>query len=310
MKKIMILIILTGLYITLQGCIQNEALYSPNVTELKVDMDTSEMLNDTSYTTEWEVGIYGNEVLDSGDHVTELEMDAEKIEMLKLDKQYLLASNGKKCLLEINTQKIPDQFLIIELIINEKANEIEHNYVVLKSALIYVDLNGVYRIILNGMRGNDNELIEIYKITETGVEKEDEIAGMVKEILENGEIRVDSRQFLVGFQDLTATYKISNDGSIKQTGEFGISNDTFLLVKNIEANLYNPDMDNYVKTEIKAGERLTFYKTDMKDKLYFERNNGDNGYIEMQFIDTYQDFSVNGLDLVDYFDKSELSWAG
>lgn len=65
MKKIMILIILTGLYITLQGCIQNEALYSPNVTEL--------------------------------------EMDAEKIEMLKLDKQYLLASNGKKCLLEINT---------------------------------------------------------------------------------------------------------------------------------------------------------------------------------------------------------------
>ena len=44
---------------------------------------------------------------------------------------------------------------MIELIINERANEIEHNYDVLESALIYVDLNGVYRIILNGMRGNE-----------------------------------------------------------------------------------------------------------------------------------------------------------
>lgn len=321
MKEMMFIGTLLGV-LTLHGCIQNDVLNNNAhyVIESETSINEIEIPNSASYETEipnsishlnvLEVGTDENDTLNSTGHVIEIKLDIGIIETLELDKQYLLNSNGKTCLLEISTQKRSNQFSVVEVIINEKSSEIKHNYDVIETMICYVDLNGEYRFGLCGKRGNDSKLIEIYKITEAGVEKENEILGEIESIFDDGEIRVQSRQFLVGFQTLTTIYKVSNDGQMIQVEEVKINNDTFSVINSIEAKIYDSDINDYREIEIPEGERLTFYKTNMKDKLYFKRDNGDEGYIEIIFIDTYEGFSVNGIDLVDYFDGSELSWAG
>lgn len=307
--------------LTLHGCIQNDDLNNAyyvtesgtSITEIEISDSAShetEIQNSARQLNVLEVGTDENDTLNNTSHAMEVKLDIGKIETLELDKQYLLNSNGKTCLLEISTQKMSHQFSVVEIIVNEKSNEIKHNCDVIETVICYVDLNGEYRLGLCGERGNDSKLIEIYKITEAGVEKENEILGEIESILDDGEIRIQSRQFLIGFQTLTTIYKISSDGQMIQAEEFKINNDTFSVTNSIEAKIYDSDISDYREIKIPEGERLTFYKTNMKDKLYFKRDNGNEGYIEIIFIDTYEWFSVNGMDLVEYFDGSELLWAG
>jgi len=320
MKEMVLIGTLLGV-LTLHGCIQNDVLndvyyvteFGTSITEIEISDSAShetEIQNSARQLNVLEVGADENDTLNNTSHVMEVKLDIGKIETLELDKQYLLNSNGKTCLLEISTQKISDHFSVVEVIINEKSNDIKHNCDVIETVICYVDLNGEYRLGLCGERGNDSKLIEIYKITEAGVEKENEILGEIESILDDGEIRIQSRQFLIGFQTLTTIYKISSDGQMIQAEEFKINNDTFSVINSIEAKIYDSDISDYRKIKIPEGERLIFYKTNMKDKLYFKRDNGNEGYIEIIFIDTYEWFSVNGMDLVEYFDGSELSWAG
>jgi len=320
MKEMMFIGTLFGV-LTLHGCIQNDDLNNAyyvtesgtSITEIEISDSAShetEIQNSARQLNVLEVGTDENDTLNNTSHAMEVKLDIGKIETLELDKQYLLNSNGKTCLLEISTQKMSHQFSVVEIIVNEKSNEIKHNCDVIETVICYVDLNGEYRLGLCGERGNDSKLIEIYKITEAGVEKENEILGEIESILDDGEIRIQSRQFLIGFQTLTTIYKISSDGQMIQAEEFKINNDTFSVTNSIEAKIYDSDISDYREIKIPEGERLTFYKTNMKDKLYFKRDNGNEGYIEIIFIDTYEWFSVNGMDLVEYFDGSELLWAG
>lgn len=110
---------------------------------------------------------------------------------------------------------------------------------------------------------------------------------------------------MAGFQTLRATYKILDNGQMAPKEEFQIDNDTFALVKNIKAELYDTAVSSYREIRIPAGEKLTLYKTDMKEKLYFKRKNVDKGYIKIKFIDIYEGFSVDGINLTDYFDGPE-----
>jgi len=318
MKEMILIGTLLGV-LTLHGCIQNDVLNNAYYVTAK-SINEIETSDNASYETEiqksssqlnvLEVGTDENDTLNSISHVVEVKLDIGKIETLELDKQYILNNNDKTCLLEISTQKMSDQFSVVEIIVNEKSNEIKHNCDVIETVICFVDLNGEYRLGLCGERGNDSKLIEIYKITEAGVEKENEILGEIESILDDGEIRIQSRQFLIGFQTLTTIYEISSNGQMLQAEEFKINNDTFSVTNSIEVKIYDSDISDYREIKIPEGERLTFYKTNMKDKLYFKRDNGDEGYIEIIFIDTYEGFSVNGINLVDYFDGSELSWAG
>lgn len=277
MKKILFILLLIGLF-SLQGCTKKE--------------------------------------VSSDEQTIQLKLETGKIRPLDFNKRYLLSGGEKSYLLKI-IPHMTEQYPILEFNIDGSPNEFENDFDAVDSALCYMGPNEIYRIMICGELGSDHYIIGNYKITEIGVSKESEILGKIKEISENGDIKVESRQFLAGYEMLTTTYSIADDGQMVQDGDYEISSDgankgssRFTLVKDIKANLYDSASGAYTETDIAKGEGLTLYRTNMKDKLYFKTDKGDIGYIVMEFINTDKGFSVDGTSLADYFDKSELSLAG
>lgn len=297
--------------LTLCGCTQSGDLSNmQNSINQYMPGSVAEVLISSNDLASLEMDTTANIQSNSAIPLINLKMDLGKIETLQFNKQYLLTNRNNSCRLEICTRSSQDEMLIIAMDVNERENIIEHSYDILEEALCYCNSEGEYKIILCGKRGNDDNLITIYSVNEIDVTMEKEISGEIKEISGHWEIKVESRQFLIGFQKLTAIYVISDNGEIVQKEEFVIGNDTFSLVKDMPVKVYNPGLKDYRETKIPAGEQLTFYKTDMNSRLYFKRNNDEEGYIEIKFINNYDGFSVNGIGLVDYFDGKELSWAG
>lgn len=302
MRKNLLILIFLSLF-ALQGCTKNEVSSDGRKSSSNQILGTAANTNEKN-------------TLNTTDQPTQLKLETGKITPLDLNKRYLLSGGEKSYLVKI-IPHLSEQYPILEFNIDGSPNDFENDFDVVNSALCYMGPDEIYRIMVCGELGNAHYLIGNYKLTELGVAKESAIPGKIKEIEGDGAVRVESRQFLAGFEMLTTTYKISDDGQMLQDGDYEISSDganngssRFTLVKDIKANLHDQASDTYIKTDIPAGEGLTLYKTNLKDKLCFKMDNGAEGYIEIAFISTNKGFSADGTSLADYFDKSELSWAG
>lgn len=295
MNKILLIVIFLGLF-TLQSCNKKEGAKNSS--------------------TIAETGMSGSTAKGEEAQPGPLKLEIGSIKTLEFNKQYLISGGEKTYSLKI-IPHMSAQYPIVEFNIDGSPFDFENEFDTLTSALCYMGPNGIYRIMLCGERGNDYHLIGNYKITDTGVEKEGEITGEIKEIDANGAMKVESRQFLAGFQMLTAVYNISEHGQMVREGDYEISSGganngsgRFTLVKDIKVNLYEPADGTYKAATVSAGEGLTLERTNMKDRLYFKTDSGEKGYIEIVFINSNEGFSVDGTNLTDYFNKSELSWAG
>lgn len=108
-----------------------------------------------------------------------------------------------------------------------------------------------------------------------------------------------------GGADIISSYEIRED-EIKQIGDYKIENCGYILIgHNLPAHIIFNGEDKEIF--ILSGERIKLTHSDFESKLYFEKENGEEGYLTISRDDEYEMnwillfVKVNGVALDEYF---------
>lgn len=260
---------------------------------------------------------------DTSANETSFQSDSKKtvytmIRTLELNTEYQLdiGEDEKENFLLVSTDIAMEDIGgdMAKIILNDKQLKVELPEYPISIHLLQSN-NKIHRLLLWGGIGNDYGGIFIYDLDVKGIMKLDMIPGFIEKIdFENGELLIRDRKQLLGLQFMEAYYSICEDGNLIPNGNFRIDTALtpmgFTLTKEMRVFLYDSDIQEYKKSNLRAGERLKCYGTDMKNKIFFLLEDNTEGYIDMVPDEEGGDFSIDDVKLVDYFDKSEFQWAG
>lgn len=319
MKKIYITLLVL---ICLTGCnsqkSQIKGLYTPYEKvsmKAKISIDSNTLVNilDEGAQSK-EIDKQKNETLIS--HSTISKLENLKIQPIDLDTKYLFSGkNGKTNTLSISTEVQKELNIApAEIVFNNQrtkvTNQLDYNHLY---AYLAQSNTGKCMIFMCGGIGNDYGGTFIYDLGENSAEESEMIPGFIQTVdMKNGEFEIYDRKMLLGLQFMTARYHVSENGELIQDGNYLIDTDLsypgYALTKDIKTFLYDSESECYNEVILKKGQNVRCYETDMSTRIYFLSEDNTEGYIDMVQEDGV--FYVDGIDLVDYFDKHELQWAG